>query len=454
MARTAVEVAHRGGSNSKAQPPALAPRAWPRSKRDSRAVSRSFAPLKLMPAPAQKPGLEAEGLARTHGSPAAGRTLGSRFKVLGPRSRSRRTPGGGGVLRVLSGARANMPPQKSRRDIPNPNRIESLNIFNPCIATSLIVLLGVILVYLIASEGWYSVHYKDTAEGREYCQLSLLECTLATCRGVASGVSAGRTGYTGYEGEGDCSSWKASIFFFACAAAYCFAYALYMMGILHGQAGNWKKYAEAGRYSGCCVDTSIDLGEACPGEVCADRGPCRGKLPHGALGLGAPILMLLGLMNFVNQDLSHFDGIDATFGFNFWLCVGSLVLCCFCIVAIAFDASNDEEAIRAKLGQRVAQRALPPRQPRPARPAPAAGGGGGGGEDDEDDGPTEGERVSAALTDFAGKAKGFGAGVASRVRSATPERGERGGGDAPKRPPPALPPARPGTPPRSVPARP
>jgi hypothetical protein len=32
-------------------------------KRQPRCVSRSFAPLKLMPAPAQKPGLEAEGLA-------------------------------------------------------------------------------------------------------------------------------------------------------------------------------------------------------------------------------------------------------------------------------------------------------------------------------------------------------------------------------------------------------
>ena len=97
---------------------------------------------------------------------------------------------------------------------------------------------------------------------------------------------------TGYLGEGDCSSWHAAIFFFICAAVYAAAYAFYMAGILHGQIGNWKKYAEAGRYSGCCVDTSLDLGEVCPGDVCVDKGPCRGKLPHGALGLGAPILML------------------------------------------------------------------------------------------------------------------------------------------------------------------
>lgn len=331
-------------------------------------------------------------------------------------------------------------PRPAGRDLPNPNRIETLDVFNPCVAACMVVLLAVILVVLAFTPGWYYVHYKDTAEGRVYCDLRLLECTLADCKDDVIYTS-------GYIGEGDCSGWFTSLIFFILAALYAASYAFYMAGILHGQAPTWKRYAEQGRYSACCIDTTIDLGEACPGDVCVDKGPCRGKLPHGSLGLGAPILMLLGLMNFLNQDLRHFEGADAGFGLNFWLCVSTMVLCCFCLSAIAFDASNDEEAIRAKLGKRMAQRALPPR-PLP-RPVGHGGGADGTAADEGDDGPTEGERLKGALTGFGDKAKGFGAGVMAKARSNTPERAKRSaGGEAPKRKPPALPSGRPVTPPR------
>ena len=329
------------------------------------------------------------------------------------------------------------------RDLPNPNRIETLDVFNPCVAACFVLLLAVILLVLAFTPGWYYVHYKDSAEGRLYCDLRLLECTLADCKQDVIYTS-------GYVGEGDCSGWFASMIFFILAALYSATYALYMAGILHGQIPNWKRFAQQGRYSECCVDTSVDLGEACPGDVCVDKGPCRGKLPHGSLGLGAPILMLLGLMNFLNQDLSHFDGSEAGFGWNFWLCVSTMVVCCCCISAIAFDASNDEAAIRAKLGARVAQRAMPPRPlPRPARIDGVAAGADAGGGSEDRDGPTEGERLSAALAGLSGKAKGFGAGVLSKARSSTPERtGRSADGGAPKRKPPALPSGRPATPPR------
>jgi hypothetical protein len=170
--------------------------------------------------------------------------------------------------------------------------------------------------------------------------------------------------------------------------------------------------------------------------------------------------MLLGVMNFLNQDLSHFDGIDASYGWNFWICLATMVVCCFCVSGIAFDAANDEEAIKAKLGEKLAQRALPPRPAQRSLPtrrrAPGAGGGAAAGDDEEEDeGATEGERLGAAMSGLQAKAKGFGGGLAAKaqqMRAASPERG--GGAAAPKRPPPALPPARPGTPPRSVPARP
>ena len=346
----------------------------------------------------------------------------------------------------MAEGRARMPP-KQRRDIPNPNRIETLDVFNPCIAATMIVLMMVFMFVLAFTPGWYYVHFTDDTTGPLYCQLSLTECTLADCK--ADSV------YTGYIGEGDCRSWHVALFLFICAASYAGAYAFYMAGILHGQAGNWRRYAEAGRYSGCCVDTTLDLGELC--SCCEDKGPCRGKLAHGVLGLGTPILMLLAMVNVVNQDLSHFDGIDAGFGVNFYLCLALMVVCSGCIVAIGFDASNDEEAIKAKLGARVASRALPERPQRPAAaPRPTPRPGEAAADDDEDDGPTEGERVAAALGGFAASAKKAGAGAlakAQELRGGGAAAGGGGGGGGGRGPPPPLP-SRSGTPPRAVPTRP
>lgn len=333
-------------------------------------------------------------------------------------------------------------PKREVRRIPNSKRIETLDVFNPCVAACMVVLLAVTLVVLAFTPGWYYVHYKDNAEGPMYCDLRLLECTLADCK-----VDIGYTGNNNFEGEGDCSSWHAAQFFFILAAIYSGSYALYMAGILHGQAKNWAGYAAEGSYSKCCVDTSCDLGEVCPGEVCVDKGPCRGKLPHGSLGLGAPILMLLGLMNFLNQDLSHIEGVDAGLGFNFWFCVSTMVICSCCIGAVAFDAANDEEAVRRKLGKRVATRALPNRPPMDAG---AAAGANAQGNDEDDDGPTEGERAlkygKEKFNAIANKAKG----AVAQARSSTPERGGQAGADARRKAaPPALPLAQSGTPPRT-----
>ena len=103
-------------------------------------------------------------------------------------------------------------------------------------------------------------------------------------------------------------------------------------------------------------------GGACWGE----KGPGGGKLGQGVRGRGGAILMRLAMVDVVSQDRSHFDGIVAGCGVNFYLCLALMVVCSGCIVAIGFDASNDEEAIKAKLGARVAARALPERPQRPA----------------------------------------------------------------------------------------
>ena len=221
-----------------------------------------------------------------------------------------------------------------RRDIPNPNRLEGWNYCNPCCGGCLVFLLLVLCVVLAASKGWYYVHYKNVAAGPVYCYLSLSDCTLASCHETNL--------YTGYAGEGDCSSWSYALVMFVLAAVYAGLYLAFMAGVFHMQHKNWVPYMGSGRYSGCCIDTSLDLGEACPGRVCDGIGPCAGVLPHGVLGLPVPIFMFWGFVMVLNQDLSHFGGVDAGFSYVFYLAL-LITICSFCVtVGLMYDATSSE----------------------------------------------------------------------------------------------------------------
>jgi hypothetical protein len=231
-------------------------------------------------------------------------------------------------------------PKKARRVIPNPKPLKSWNYCNPCCAGCLVCIFVAAAVVVVSSYGWYYVHYTDDSEGPVYCFLSLRDCTLSSCHD--SDI------YTGYQGEGDCSSWNFAIFLFAAATVWGGLYLAFMAGSLHMQHKNWMPFLSTGRYGGCCVDTKVDLGQACPGKVCEGIGPCRGVLPHGCIGAGFPVLMFLGFMMVLNQDMSHFKGVDAGYAWMFYLGL-FITLCSCCVVAgLGYDATSNMAARRAK----------------------------------------------------------------------------------------------------------
>eukprot|EP01051_Picozoa_sp_SAG22_P018806 SAG22_NODE_3277_length_1810_cov_2.159556_1_plen_128_part_00 len=114
--------------------------------------------------------------------------------------------------------------------------------------------------------------------------------------------------------------------------------------------------------------------------------PCKGVLPHFCLACGVPLFMLAGLVCVAMQDMSHFDGVDAHFGFVFYVACAA-VLCACCAwggVAFAFAQRASEGAVQSEAVKHAAanieharQAVIPPARTRRALPPPAAAGGGG-----------------------------------------------------------------------------